>query len=221
MTLISSRLPLPAREPPPLDREKERQITAGSGLKLLQSSPGLVPAGSSLRMFVDCLVSKGDWFSTICSLEWKKTVTKSGRSLLLLRASERLTEGNESGLSGEMLMTPEAKNHEGYQRANGKKYLRLGTQIAMLPTPDANDATRGAAKVYDRKSKKQQERTCQTAVEIGIDLGKKSPEKPAGRMRLAPEMTEFLMGLPQGYTALTAYPKPPTAAKGSKRAGTQ
>jgi len=25
--------------------------------------------GSSLKMFVDCLVSKGDWYSTICSLE--------------------------------------------------------------------------------------------------------------------------------------------------------
>jgi len=164
-------------------------------------------------------------------LEWKNRTTKSSRLSFLPQLVARPISGNGSGSSG------------------------------VLPTSDANDATRGAAKVYDKTSKKQQERTLKTAVEVGAMLptprsadggknertpegqaaelerkgpagcdlpsalfgavhGKMSHGKRAGRMRLAPEMTEWMMGLPRGYTALTAYPKPPTAAKGSRRAGT-
>ena len=45
----------------------------------------------------------------------------------------------------------------------------------------------------------------------GTETGEQSPTRPAGRMRLSPEFTEWMIGLPMGYTSLASqYQKPST-----------
>ena len=81
-----------------LDEEKERQMTATSGQKCLQSLRTSDQTGSSLRMFEDSLLGTTAWFSKQCALTWKAKVTKSGRTLFQLAAKVRPTDENESGL---------------------------------------------------------------------------------------------------------------------------
>lgn len=66
----------------------------------------------------------------------------------------------------------------------------LARLMKLLPTPDHNDGSRGAAKVYNPHGKSQSSRTVNTL--IGVGTGKK--------LRLQPAMTEWMMGYPEKWT---------------------
>jgi site-specific DNA-cytosine methylase len=74
-------------------------------------------------------------------------------------------------------MTPEAQNHTGYQISNGKKILRLGSQILVWPSP----------------------RTGKTSSPTS---NHKCPEE-IYKHRLNPDWAEQLTGLPVGWTQLS------------------
>ena len=82
----------------PMGEERERQMTATSGRKCLESYKKSSQHGSSLKTCVESLVSKGDWFSSQCALTWKPKVTTSNRLLFRLAAKTHPTGENEYGL---------------------------------------------------------------------------------------------------------------------------
>jgi site-specific DNA-cytosine methylase len=123
-----------------------------------------------------------------------------------------------------MLPTPEAKNSIGYQVSHGKKYLRLGTQIQMIPTPrtsSANGASQAKKDQGNPKRRLETEVALQT-VQSGTGTGEMSPTKPAYRLRLSPAFGLFMMGLPMDYlnfpeTDESVTRSSPTRSGGKKR----
>ena len=197
--------------------EKERRMTVGSGRRLLESWPKSNQPGPSLKTLVEFLVLSEAWYSRICYLRWKPKVMKSSRLLFQLAPSMPRTGGTGSGL---LLMTPEARNQEGYQISAGKKWPRLGKQIAMLPTPRAEkqspqsredftpnlaarismlptprgaDGDKGIRTLEGHR--KERERRGQ-----GIDLPTAVGTKPG--LKLQPAFVEWMMGFPNGWTDL-------------------
>lgn len=81
-----------------LDEETERQMTATSGLKCLQSYKTSDQIGSSLKTCVGLLLGTTAWFSKQCALTWKAKGTKSNRLLFQLSPSVRRTDEIGSGL---------------------------------------------------------------------------------------------------------------------------
>lgn len=120
------------------DEEKERQITATSGLKCLELYNLQNPSGSLLKMCVASLLGAKVWYSNKCALTWKAKVTKSNRLLFQLLPSMRPTEEIGSGL----LPTARTSSKNGASQKEveaGNPKRRLETEIAMLPTPRAGN----------------------------------------------------------------------------------
>ena len=136
--------------------ERERQMTVGSGQKLLESLRQLGHDGSCLKTLLEYLVYRAGFHSTMCYLRWKVSAitttrtdkTKSHRLLFRLQVSTRRTDGTEFGL----LLTPTGTNLEpGEDRTEKRMAFRnsigrttycpagLSEQIAMLPTPKGID----------------------------------------------------------------------------------
>jgi hypothetical protein len=123
ISLTSSPAPLPVNPSPAPEREKDQAMTVTSGLRCLQSFGRLPRAGLWQRMFLDCLVRKGGWYSRVCALTWKLRATKSSRLYFQLAAKTLPTDGTGFG----------------------------SWQDGLLRTPDASVVTGGGAKVEDRK----------------------------------------------------------------------
>jgi hypothetical protein len=96
--VISSRADFPASRSAQQEREKAQTTTAISGQKCVASFKSFPRATSWQRTFVDCLVSKGEWYSRQCVLTWKLSATKSNRLLSQLVPSTPRTEEIVSGL---------------------------------------------------------------------------------------------------------------------------
>lgn len=193
-----------------LDEEKERQTTATYGQKCLEPYNFTSQHGLSLKTCVASLLGATAWFSNARALTWKAKVTKSNRLLFQLAPSKRHIKESECGL----LLTPstidrgerteESMEHRiAYRKSIGRSTVPPGSlseQIAtgkmynLLPTPDANDGSRGATKTYDPKAKSQSGRTVNAAVASGTGTGEK--------LRLQPAMTEWMMGFPENWTEL-------------------
>jgi len=196
------------------DEGRERETVASSGRRLWQSSPQPGPSGCCLRM---CLESSR-WYSPIVRLEWQakplfskvrmttsQTTTPSSEELTetsdkqgthqftwlyQLAVSERRTDETGCGL----LPTARVRDHKGGEKL-GQRQLRgmhdgddLPTVIgAMLPTPATRDyrSEKCSPETYDRNARPLSE-------ELGTRTG----------MKLQPAFVEWMMGLPEGWTAI-------------------
>lgn len=168
------------------DEEKERQMTATSGLTCLRLYEIQNPNGSSLKTCVASLLGAKAWYSNKSALTWKGKATKSNRLLFQLSPSTRRTEGIGSGL----LPTTTSVDHK--SRGPNSKQNGIDKMVKLLPTPDHNDGKRGAAKVYDPKAKSQSGRTINTL--IGSGTGRK--------LRLSVAFTTWMMGFPENWAEL-------------------
>ena len=119
------------------EREKEHQMTATSGMKLLESSESVNLDGSLEKMLKALLTSKKAWSSDRCVMTWKKKVSKSNVLLFQLQASVRGIKGKESGF----LPTPNTMDHidrkgmRPSRAATNRKSGYLSEMIKMYPTP--------------------------------------------------------------------------------------
>ena len=119
------------------EREKEHQMTAISGMKLLESSESVNLDGSLEKMLKALLTSKKAWSSDRCVMTWKKKVSKSNVLLFQLQASVRGIKGKESGF----LPTPNTMDHidrkgmRPSRAATNRKSGYLSEMIKMYPTP--------------------------------------------------------------------------------------
>ena len=119
------------------EREKEHQMTATSGMKLLESSESVNLDGSLGKMLKALLTSKKAWSSDRCVMTWKKKVSKSNVLLFQLQASVRGIKGKESGF----LPTPNTMDHidrkgmRPSRAATNRKSGYLSEMIKMYPTP--------------------------------------------------------------------------------------
>lgn len=173
----------PASLFPRPDSVEARTTIAFFGLRCIASYGSSIPAGSSLKTFVDCLVRNGDWYSSKCALTWRGSHTTFRRLLFQLQVSALPTAETVSGL----LQTPEARNHSGYQTSGGEIRPRLSMQIAMLPTPQARD--------WKEPENPRPHGFGQLTVPLIV-----SGEKVG--LKLQPAFVEWIMGYPEGWTEL-------------------
>ena len=141
----------PASLSPLPGSEEARKMTVIYGQKCSGLLVRQNPVGYLQRM---CLESSA-WHSTRCLLIWKGKVTPRGRLLFQLVVSMPRTEGTESGLlrtpsdqepgiKTERLMTkkgePAKVGKRAYDKITGRlAQVGLHQQLAMLPTPQANE----------------------------------------------------------------------------------
>ena len=98
---------------PSQEKEKEQMMTATSGRKCFELYGKFNRNGLLLKMLVESLLKKTDWYSSVCALTWKVKGTRFNRLLFRLVPSMRRTEGKGYGL--------------------------LPTTTVLLPTPQARD----------------------------------------------------------------------------------
>ena len=98
INLFSSLADSPANPSAKPDEERERKMTATSGLSCLRLYEVGNRHGSLLRTCVASLLKTEAWYSSKCALTWKASVTKSNRLLFQLSPLTRPTEGIGSGL---------------------------------------------------------------------------------------------------------------------------
>jgi hypothetical protein len=116
------------------EKEKEQQMIAISGMKLLESLPNANRGGLLEKMLKDLLTSTTAWSSDRCKLIWKSKVSKSNVLLFQLQASVLGIKGKESGL----WLTPTAtdiatRSDEALQKR--KEYRK---SIGRTTTPPGN-----------------------------------------------------------------------------------
>ncbi len=190
--------------------EKARQMTERSGRRLLNSYkhyPHHQP-GSALRMFVDLLVSKGEWHSTKCLLTWKILDTKSSRLLFQLAPSTPRTDGIESGLLPTTRAQEPGRTSEGYgaclndvlqgrkgmlptpdasdRRSAKSKQQGVSNVVAMLPTPATRDYKGASGKTYAERGGGKKGEALPASLAHGTNPG----------LKLHPDFVSFMMGFP-------------------------
>ncbi len=118
--------------------DEARQMTAGSGLKCLESLRRSDRSGLLRRM----LLGSSTWGSTIVYLTWRIAATLSNRILFQLVPSTPRTDGIESSLWA----TPSARadsRSEGGLASRGNHQVNLHLEVKMWPTPRASDGEKG------------------------------------------------------------------------------
>jgi hypothetical protein len=143
-------------------KEKAQAMIAGSGRRCLESFARLSPSSLWVKMFLDCLLLNGEWYSSRSALTWRLRGMKSHRLLYFqLVALTRRTSDTAFGL----LPTPTAavvhtenleKLEARRERIKAKKINGNGfgpslnelAQRGLLPTPVASDANGGAHPDY-------------------------------------------------------------------------
>ena len=190
--LTFSQAASPASPSPKPDEEKERTMNASSGLKCYGLFESSNPDGSLVKMLRDSLLSSRAWYSSKCALTWKRKDTKFSRLLFQLSPSMHPTAEIESGL----LQTPNAmetdgrgeyKDVEKLKKRAGKHQLHLSQMIAMLPTPQTDDADN----VYPSEKRRE------TLVKV---VNGTSGTKTG--LKLQPAFVEWMMGYPKGWTEI-------------------
>lgn len=126
---------------------KELAILASYGLGLSGQQSLFAPA----EFFLRTLRATSRLDSPQSSVTWKKQVIEQrGDYLARLKLAHRTNENGSLSWA-----TPEAKNQNGYQISSGKKFLRLGAQVAEWLTPTAHDcrvADAPGSRNYERKT---------------------------------------------------------------------
>lgn len=205
------------------DEGRERMMTATSGQRLWQSSPQPGPSGCCLRT---CLESSR-WYSPIVALEWvakplysrvrmreSTTTTPSSEELTetsdkqgihqftwlyQLAASERRTDETGCGL----LPTATADDANNVTRKSGQ-YQSLTRNIAMLPTPQTMDSIDMVRPVEWRGNSPRIKSNQGIDGQAGVQdvVGSLTGAKTGTQLRLEPAFVEYLMGLPENWTAI-------------------
>lgn len=168
--LTFSRPVHPVKVFPPPDEEKERQTTAGSGLKLLTLYESSNRQSVYWRTFSASLVLSTAWYSRNCALNWRLSVTKYKRTLFRLLPSMRHTAGTDYGL----LRTPLV--HE------------PGVPPERLVTKDGQPYQIGQT-AYDSRS----------GHHARVGLSQQLGSATGGKLRLQPALPLWMMGLPETW----------------------
>jgi hypothetical protein len=149
------------------EKEKEQQMIAISGMKLLESLPNANRGGLLEKMLKDLLTSTTAWSSDRCKLIWKSKVSKSNVLLFQLQASVLGIKGKESGL----LPTPTTMDHidrkgmRPSRAATNRKTGYLSEMIKMYPTPVVSDHLHNQSESIENWQKRAKEKKKQ-----GINL---------------------------------------------------
>ena len=130
--------------------KKDLGTIATSGLRCLESSKNLNPAGLLQKMSEALLISKTAWSSKMCVLIWKVKATKFKRLLFQLQASVPRTAETESGLwatpntmdhlpqrSPEALRRQATTTRKGRTRPGNLREQVDPTTVKLWRTPDA------------------------------------------------------------------------------------
>jgi hypothetical protein len=210
----------PASLFPQPESEKGQMMTATCGRRCLESYQSLSRHGAFVKMFVEYLLLKGDWYSNKCALTWKVSATKFSRLLFQLAPSTPRTDEIGFGL----LLTPVATNIEsGDDRTEKRMAFRasigrttycpagLSEQLAMLPTPRAgNPGSRPngkGGKILAEEITKLLPTPHGNAMTGAGEHGTGGPniQTAVGTktgLKLQPAFVEWMMGYPQGWTDL-------------------
>jgi hypothetical protein len=116
------------------EKEKEQQMIAISGMKLLESLPNVNRGGLLEKMLKDLLTSTTAWSSDRCKLIWKSKVSKSNVLLFQLQASVLGIKGKESGL----WLTPTATDIATRSEEALQKRKEYRKSIGRTTTPPGN-----------------------------------------------------------------------------------
>jgi hypothetical protein len=116
------------------EKEKEQQMIAISGMKLLESLPNANRGGLLEKMLKDLLTSTTAWSSDRCKLIWKSKVSKSNVLLFQLQASVLGIKGKESGL----WLTPTATDIATRSEEALQKRKEYRKSIGRTTTPPGN-----------------------------------------------------------------------------------
>lgn len=136
----SSPAECPVNQPQQPGSDWAREMTAGSGRKLLDSYASFLPRGASLRTLLVSLVSTEEWYSTRCWLTWKVSVTKSHRLLFRLAVSVRGIGGTGFSLWPTPVGSDVFTDSMQSSQQHGTKHSVTLSQAVMLPTPQVDDA---------------------------------------------------------------------------------
>lgn len=172
----SSQAASPASPSRPQESERERKMTASSGLRC----EGLFERSSPVGSLARTLLASLRWHSDKCVLTWKNYTTKSNVSLYQLAPSTRPTEetgcgllhtvsAQEAGVTVERLVTKEGEPAKIGERAYDKDTGRLAQvgltqQLQMLlPTPRVSMGSGPAQSEVDAGNPK-----CRLETEIAL-----------------------------------------------------
>ena len=174
--VISSLEVSPVSPSPTQESGKGQMMTATYGRRCVESFKSFPRATSWQKTFVDCLVSKGEWYSRQCVLTWKLSATKSNRLFFQLVPSTPRTEEIESGL---LLATP-----------NTMDAMAPKTKKAVLR--EATETRPGRKKFANLRDQ----------LYHGIKMNPIQGGKSRG-LKLQPDFAGHLMGFPPGWTDLS------------------
>ena len=173
--------------------EKARKMTAGSGLKCLESYQKSGPLGLLQKMLLDSSI----WGSTIVYLTWRVRAMKRHHFLFQLVPSMPRTEEIESSLWPTMRAVDSDRNSvksqaNYYQKTGHHRNLKAVVGLSMWPTPRQSEY-KGVGPLG---SKSQEYR-----LEKGyLDATVQEREQTTGQLN--PNWVEWLMGFPPGWTDL-------------------
>ena len=199
-TATSSQRDIPANRSASQVSAKERKMIGTSG----RTSAELLHKNDPLGAFSKMFMATSQWGSTKCCLTWKPKATPQGRLLFQLAVSMPRTKETDCGSSPEMWATPTASSGEPPKKTEGwtwtglywindkgeKKQTRLKDQVAMWPTPTANEDAAGTP-----NGKMQRQLGNHPAIR-----GTTPEEWKRGTLN--PNWVEWLMGYPIGHTVL-------------------
>jgi hypothetical protein len=183
---------------------KAETIPASCGPKCLESFAMFAHVGSWRRMFLDCLVRKGEWYSSKCLLTWKLKGTKFNRLLFQLAVSTLRTGEIGSGL----LPTARVGGNGGASQNEidtGNPKCRLETAIAMLPILATRD--------YKGGSQKSGRDTVDSLVETGATKGEVGTKTG---LKLQPAFALWMMGYPEDWCDLRDGESTPSKPRGTQ-----
>src|SRR3990167_667155 len=182
------------------ENAEAQMIIATCGLKCYELSNLQNRHGLSLKMCVEYLLLKGDWYSKNCALTWKPVITQSNRLLFQLSPSMHRTGGIGSG-SLPTVTTQEVEHpHMDLTKTSRRKTkdgkdshsVGLLDKRAMLPTPAQRDF-KGAGTRNGKTT------PCIVEGRTGVKTG----------LKLQPNFVEWMMGYPSNWTDLNSL-KPST-----------
>jgi len=208
---------------PGSDRATRMTVLSGRKCSGLLRSSG--PLGLLEKMCLESLT----WHSTIVLLAWRIAVTPAGHSIFQLAASGQSTGEQESSL----LPTPmgASDNPAAHGQSNGEWKQKINRRLTMIPTLMAHNLE-CAGKEYepgklhalklsqainmlptptsrDHKDTGNLENVPVNAL-LGRELGKNHG------LKLQPAFAEWMMGFPEGWTALDASEMPLSRSRSTR-----
>lgn len=201
---------------PGSDWARQMTVTSGRNIAVLSKNSG--PLGSLEKT----LLGTSIWASTTCYLTWKHLVTPGGRLLFRLVPWMQSTDEIGSGLWATPAASSGSARHTGtwtgkyFITPNGQKaQTRLIEQVRMWPTPSvcgnynrkgasktSGDGLATAVKMFPTPTARDHKdcATSKSNLERGRTAGDFLGVAVGGALN--PTWVEWLMGYPEGWTAL-------------------